>query len=45
MPSYRENLKPEELASLLALALRHRVQLPKPPVLLGLVRQEASHAP
>ena len=34
MPSYRGNLKPEELASLLAfLASRHRVQLPKPPTL------------
>ena len=34
MPSYRGNLKPEDLASLLAfLASRHRVQLPKPPTL------------
>ena len=40
MPSYRGNLKPEELASLLAfLASRHRVQLPKPPALQGLARQ------
>ena len=34
MPSYRGNLKPEELESLLGfLASRHRVQLPKPPTL------------
>ena len=34
MPSYRGNLKPEELNSLLEfLASRHRVQLPKPPLL------------
>jgi hypothetical protein len=34
MPSYRGNLKAEELASLLAfLASRHRVQLPKAPTL------------
>jgi hypothetical protein len=44
MPSYRGNLKPEELASLLAfLASRHRVQLPKPPALQGLVRQGATN--
>lgn len=44
MPSYRGNLKPEELASLLAfLASRHRVQLPKPPALQGLVQQGATN--
>jgi hypothetical protein len=43
MRSYRGNLKPEELESLLAfLASRHRVQLPKPPALQGLVWQEAA---
>ena len=41
MPPYRGNLKSEELESLLAfLGSRHREQLPKPPSLQGLVRQE-----
>jgi ubiquinol-cytochrome c reductase cytochrome b subunit len=41
MPSYRGNLKPEELSSLLAfLASRHRVQIPKPPLLHEAARQE-----
>jgi ubiquinol-cytochrome c reductase cytochrome b subunit len=43
MPSYRGNLKPEELSSLLAfLASRHRVQLPKPPLLHEAARQETA---
>jgi hypothetical protein len=34
MPSYRGNLKPEELSSLLAFPVsRHRVQIPDPPLL------------
>jgi hypothetical protein len=42
MPSYRGNLKPDELSSLLAfLASRHRVQIPKPPVLPGAAGREA----
>ena len=45
MPSYRGNLKPEELESLLAfLTSRDREQLPKPPALQGCSGKERQMA-